>query len=234
MMTSAAKTWLKKTVRGLRQRLLLDLRDGVDSRYKWAIKRGDAVLDEANFKKRARLEEWLNGQVRSAPRGAKETDLEARERYLSEAIKLHAATFLNRLIVVRQMETLGLFPTKVLTGGWGSSGYKSFRESAPDAKLLESEGYSFLCQTIFDELSLQLPDLFAPAPLESLFIFSTTMWRDVVKTLDADDLSNDERQGLWEDDTLLGWVYQFWNDPDREALDLKIIPWNQYLWSPKP
>jgi hypothetical protein len=222
MMTSGAKSWLKKTVRGLRERLLQDLRDGVDSRYKWAIKRGDAVLDEANRKKRARLEEWLNGQVRTAPRGAKESDQETRERFLNEAIKLHAATFLNRLVVVRQMETLGLVQTRVLTGGWGSSGFKSFRELAPEAKTLESEGYPFLCRLIFDELSGPLPDLFAPAPLESLFTFSTTMWRDVVKTLDAEDLSADERQGLWEDDTLLGWVYQFWNDPDREALDLKI------------
>ena len=222
MMTSGAKSWLKKTVRGLRERLLQDLRDGVDSRYKWAIKRGDAVLDEANRKKRARLEEWLNGQVRTAPRGAKESDQETRERFLNEAIKLHAATFLNRLIVVRQMETLELVHTRVLTGGWSSSGFKSFRELAPEAKMLESEGYPFLCQLIFEELSGQLPDLFAPAPLESLFTFSTTMWRDLVKTLDAEDLPADERQGLWEDDTLLGWVYQFWNDPDREALDLKI------------
>ena len=26
----------------------------------------------------------------------------------------------------------------------------------------------------------------------------------------------------WGDDTTLGWVYQYWNDPDREALDKKI------------
>ena len=26
----------------------------------------------------------------------------------------------------------------------------------------------------------------------------------------------------WTDDTTLGWVYQYWNDPDREALDAKI------------
>ena len=26
----------------------------------------------------------------------------------------------------------------------------------------------------------------------------------------------------WRDDTTLGWVYQYWNDPEREALDEKI------------
>jgi hypothetical protein len=26
----------------------------------------------------------------------------------------------------------------------------------------------------------------------------------------------------WGDDTTLGWVYQYWNDPEREALDAKI------------
>ena len=43
-----------------------------------------------------------------------------------------------------------------------------------------------------------------------------------MQTLQADSLSAEDRQGLWRDDTLLGWVYQFWNDPEREALDEKI------------
>lgn len=219
MMTSAAKNWLKKTVRELRERLLTDIRAQVDSSYKLAIKRADAVLTEEQRKKRVRLEEWLDEQVRAGSRGVKEKDDQARERHLSEAIKLVAATFLNRLVVVRQMETLGLLRSKVLFGGWSSSGYKDFRDFAPEIRHLEGEGFPFLMQLIFDELSLELPGLFGPVGLEEFLPISVAMWRDAVNTLEAkEELSEEDRRGLWQDDTLLGWVYQFWNDPDQEEL----------------
>ena len=223
MMTSAAKNWLKKTVRELRERLLTDIRAQVDSSYKLAIKRADAVLTEEQRKKRVRLEEWLDEQVRAGSRGVKEKDDQARERHLSEAIKLAAATFLNRLVVVRQMETLGLLRSKVLIGGWSSPGYKDFRDFAPEIRHLEGEGFPFLMQLIFEELSLELPGLFGPVGLEEFLPISVAMWRDAVNTLEAkEELSEEDRRGLWQDDTLLGWVYQFWNDPDREALDAKV------------
>ncbi|MFA7482979.1 MAG: BREX-6 system adenine-specific DNA-methyltransferase PglX [Vulcanimicrobiota bacterium] len=219
MMTSAAKNWLKKTVRELRERLLTDIRAQVDSSYKLALKRADAVLTEEQRKKRVRLEEWLEEQVRAGSRGVKEKDEQARERHLSEAIKLAAATFLNRLVVVRQMETLGLLRSKVLMGGWSSPGYKDFRDFAPEIRHLEGEGFPFLMQLIFDELSLELPGLFGPVGLEEFLPISVAMWRDAVKTLEAkEELSEEDRRGLWQDDTLLGWVYQFWNDPDLDEL----------------
>lgn len=219
MMTSTAKNWLKKTVRELRERLLTDIRAQADSSYKLAIKRADAVLTEEHRKKRVRLEDWLDEQVRAGSRGVKEKNEQARERHLSEAIKLTAATFLNRLVVVRQMETLGLLRSKVLIGGWSSPGYKDFRDFAPEIRHLEGEGYPFLMQLIFDELSLELPGLFGTVGLEELLPISVAMWRDAVKTLEAkEELSEEDRRGLWQDDTLLGWVYQFWNDPDLDEL----------------
>ncbi len=41
--------------------------------------------------------------------------------------------------------------------------------------------------------------------------------REVVERLDDPELVS-----AWTDDTTLGWVYQYWNDPEREALDAKI------------
>ena len=121
------------------------------------------------------------------------------------------------------METLGLLRSKVMTGGWSSPGYKDFRDFAPEIRHLDGEGFPFLMRLIFDELSLELPGLFGPVGLEELLPVSVAMWRDAVKTLEAkEELSEEDRRGLWQDDTLLGWVYQFWNDPDREALDAKV------------
>ena len=41
--------------------------------------------------------------------------------------------------------------------------------------------------------------------------------RHVVEALDDPELAS-----CWTDDMTLGWVYQYWNDPEREALDAKL------------
>ena len=38
--------------------------------------------------------------------------------------------------------------------------------------------------------------------------------RAVVEALDAPEL-----ESCWTDDMTLGWIYQYWNDPEREAID---------------
>ena len=66
-------------------------------------------------------------------------------------------------------------------------------------------------------MAVDLPGLFGDVGLTRLFPIPAATLRDVVETLD-----NPELASAWTDDTTLGWVYQYWNDPDREALDAKI------------
>ena len=37
-----------------------------------------------------------------------------------------------------------------------------------------------------------------------------------------DALNDPALASAWDDDTTLGWVYQYWNDPEREGLDAKL------------
>jgi hypothetical protein len=225
-MSAAAKAWLSSTVRGLRERLLKDLGDAVQSTYRMSLPLASAGLAEESSRKRQRLEDWLAEQVRSGNRGAKETDAQARERHLKSALKIAAATFLNRLVVLRQMEALGMIRVKVLTGGWNSGAYKEFREFGAALLSDESEGYGTLLRLLYEELALDMPGLFGEVGVSSLFPIPTATLRSTVEALGPADgksgLSQDEMADLWRDDTLLGWVYQFWNDPEREALDEKI------------
>ena len=230
-MTAEAKKWLSDTVRDLRQKLLKDLADAVESTYRLSIPAERAGLDEEKSRKRARLEEWLSEQVRGGLRGAKETEAQARERHLKTAVKMASATFLNRLLVLRQMEALGLMRVKTVTGGWNSPGYRDFREFAPALVLQEhslrsadanSEGYGLLLRLAFDELALDLPGLFGDVGVNSLIPIPTSTLRATVEALEGDSLTDHDKYTLWNDDTLLGWTYQFWNDPEREALDEKI------------
>ncbi len=220
-MSPAAKSWLSDTVRGLRERLLQDLRNELQSAYRLSIPASRAELGEERAVKRRRLEEWLDEQARAGNRGQKESVAQARERHLECAVKLVAATWLNRLVVLGQMEALGLVRVAVFTGGWNSKGFREFRDFAP-ALAEDNEGYALLLQLAFDELALDLPGLFGPAGLISLVPMPMATLRHLVEVLQGEGLGADDRQGLWRDDTLLGWVYQFWNDPEREALDEKI------------
>ena len=85
----------------------------------------------------------------------------------------------------------------------------------------ESEGYGLLLKLLYDELALELPGVFGSANamtgITELFPVPVSTLRRVVEALNDPALVS-----AWTDDTTLGWVYQYWNDPEREALDDKL------------
>lgn len=228
-MTPEAKKLLAETIRGtqqavargLRARLLDAIHSEAERRYRLAVPIAKAGLDEAALRRRERLEQWIEERAR-ATKPKNQAELEkARARFLLEAEKEAAATFLNRLILVRQLEALGLSKPAVVTGGWNSRGYREFRDFAPALTTSfagdETEGYGELLKLLFDELAYDLPGLFGDVGLTQLFPIPPAMLRETIERLDDPALAS-----VWTDDTTLGWVYQYWNDPDREALDAKI------------
>jgi hypothetical protein len=241
-LTSESKSKLSSTIRTLRDRLLTDLENATERVYrlpieifgskreKEAILRdkptieyipgNKAGLSEADFQKRFRIEKWLYERVRAETGGKPLKDEKKErliwERHLRSAEKLAAATLLNRLIVIRQMEVIGLSKPAVVTGGWQSRGYKEFRDFAPDLCRDETEGFGTLLQLLYDELALEMPGLFGRVGLTSLFPVPAGTLRSIIEALDQLD------PDTWKDDTTLGWVYQYWNDPEREELDDKL------------
>lgn len=216
-LTPEAKAKLSSTIRGLRDRLLTDIHNAVESTYRLSLPITKAGLAEEQQVKRQRLEQWLDEQVRSEVKG-KNPDRDAiRDRHLRTAEKLAAATLLNRLVVIKQMEAIGLIKPIIVTGGWQSKGYREFRDFAPDLCRDETEGFGTLLQLLYDELSLEMPGLFGRVRLSSLFPSPASTLRVVIEALNDPAL-----QDAWLDDTTLGWVYQYWNDPEREELDAKL------------
>jgi hypothetical protein len=217
-----AKSKLSSTVRSLRARLLTDLKNAAESTYRLSIPSiQKANLAEEQRIKRQRLEAWLDEQVRAETAGLKKAPKDAvkqeiQTRHLQNAIKLAGATLLNRLVVIRQMEAMGMIRPVVITGGWSSAAYREFQEWAPDLCKDDTEGYALLLNLLYDELALELPGLFGKVGLTELFPIPASTLRAVIEALDALD------PDTWRDDTTLGWVYQYWNDPEREALDDKL------------
>ena len=241
-MTPDAKKALASTIQSLRARLLTELHDATESAYQLSIPRArDAALTEAGQAKRARLEVWIGEQVRGAVEAAlaerrkptwtaekvaeerariegKLVEGGLRTRIRADVEKAAAYTLLNRLVLLRLLEAGRLASAQVVTGGWQSGGYRAFREMNPAlVRDDESEGYAFVLQMVFEDLAGELPGLFGSASVSELVPVPTPTLRHAVEALDDPELTS-----CWTDDMTLGWVYQYWNDPEREALDAKL------------
>lgn len=221
-MTSDAKRALSATIRSLRARLLEDLHDATESAYRMAIRARDAGLDEVARVSRSRLEAWMREQARAQASGRAQASDRCAEDFRREAEKQAAYTLLNRMVFLRLMEAPGpdekpLRAPAVVIGGWQSRAYQDFRQLAPAlVRVDDSEGYAFLLRLVFEDLAADLPGLYGPAGVADLIPVPASTLRHVVDALDQAVL-----ESCWQDDMTLGWVYQYWNDPAREALDAK-------------
>ena len=228
MMTPEAKKALSSTIRGkqgttnggLRHRLLDDLRLATESAYRLSARVQDAGLDEAAKTKRQRLEIWLDEQKRAQEAAGRRRQ---REDFLREAEQQAAYTLLNRLVILRLLEEPGpsgqpLRKPALIKGGWGSTAYQDFRDLARGVVRDDpTEGFGFLLQLLFEELAEDLPGLFGSAGIGDLIPIPPATLRHAVE-----ELNKEELESCWADDMTLGWVYQYWNDPERERLDDKI------------
>ena len=214
-----AKSALESTIRDLRETLLADLHDAVESRYRMSVDARRADLPPRRARDRERLEARIDERVRARPEAKKDEESrdEAFDRMRREIEKEAAYTFLNRLVVLRLMEEADLSTPAVLDGGWDSPGYREFREWAPALCDDATEGYRTLLELVFDELARDLPGLFGESGAAELVPVPPDTLRETVEVLNDEALDP-----VWSDDTTLGWVYQYWNDPEREALDDKI------------
>jgi hypothetical protein len=224
-LTPEARDALRRTIRTLRARLATDLRAEAESTY--GLARKDASdLPEAMRERRARLLAHVEEHVRSAsPTELKKSRGDVHERVMSRFVLEAAHTLVNRLVLLRHMEALSvgkpraerLVPIEVVTKGWQSTAYRAWREHAAELCEDATEGYAMLLGLVFDDLARDLPGLYGDVGLTRLFPIPPATLRAVIEALNDPELDS-----AWTDDTTLGWVYQYWNDPERERLDAKI------------
>jgi hypothetical protein len=217
-MAPEAMEALSSSVRRLRALLEADLARQLDRRFRLSVPASQAGLDAKQFALRTRLEAWFAERDRARhSTGAAGSDASA-----SIESEL-ASNALLRLFLLRQLEACGLSRPAVLSGGWSSKGYLEFRSHAPgltDGQGRDDyEGLDFLLKLLFEELAVDLPGLYGEQPLDPYLTLSSAALREIVAVLNAPELAT-----AWQDDTTLGWVYQFWNDPEREAIDERIGP----------
>lgn len=218
-MSPAAMDTLSATVRALRTVLQDDLSQQLERRFRLSVPVSQAGLDAKSAALREGLEAWLKERARSRAKSLGIRESEAREQVRKATEIDFASRLLLRLVLLRQLESAGLSRPVVLTNGWNSKGYLELRSHAPALAEGDYEGFDVLLKLLFDELAVDLPGLYGESPLDRFFTISPAVLRMTIERLDAPELAS-----AWDDDTTLGWVYQFWNDPHREAIDERIGP----------
>ncbi len=215
------KARTRGTIRSLRARLLADLHDATESAYRLSVHAREAGLDEAARARRGRLDDVDEGAgAGPGQAGAGRPDRDGLPPRGGEAGRLHAAEPADPAPAHGGTRPLrrSRSAVPVVTGGWESRGYQNFRQLAPGiVRGDETEGYAFLLRLVFEDLATELPGLYGPAG-------SRTLSRSPRRRSGTSSTPSTPPalESCWTDDMTLGWVYQYWNDPEREALDAKL------------
>src|SRR6266567_5637612 len=130
-------------------------------------------------------------------------------------------TTLNRLVALRMAEERGLI-VQAVGRGLASDGFQIYERVARDALGNRAETYRAYLECLYDELALDLPILFDRTTPESRIFPSERCLEDVLILLNDASLAH-----LWKEDEAIGWVYQYYNDPDeRKKMREAQVPRN--------
>jgi hypothetical protein len=147
------------------------------------------------------------------------THFAAQDAAAAEAARAQAAharmvreigfTTLNRLVALRMAEERGLIVESV-RNGFSAAGFQLFERIANGSLGTRAEAYRAYLECLYDELAVDLPSLFSRTSPESIVFPSESVLEQVLGLLNDPFLVE-----LWKEDETIGWVYQYYNDPDE-------------------
>jgi len=118
-------------------------------------------------------------------------------------------TTLNRLVALRMAEERGLIVLAV-GDGLGSRGFQVYERVAGTTLGSRVDTYRAYLECLYDEIARDLPVLFDRTDPQSRIFPGERTLEDVLTWLNDPVLA-----GLWGEDETIGWVYQYYNDPDE-------------------
>lgn len=118
-------------------------------------------------------------------------------------------TTLNRLVALRMAEERELI-VQAVGDGLGSRGFQVYERVAGTALGSRVETYRAYLECLYDEIARDLPVLFDRTDPQSRIFPGERTLEDVLRWLNDPVLAN-----LWNEDETIGWVYQYYNDPDE-------------------
>jgi hypothetical protein len=132
---------------------------------------------------------------------------------LDRIVREQSFTVLNRLAALRMAEARGLLMESV-GNGYQAKGFQLYARLAGTGLGEAGDAYRVYLQSVFDELSQDLPGLFDRfSPQGRLFPREAALIQ--VLTL----INHGEIEPLWAEDETIGWIYQYFNSKEeRKAM----------------
>ncbi len=132
---------------------------------------------------------------------------------LDRIVREQAFTVLNRLAALRMAEARGLL-IETVGSGFQAKGFQLYARLAGTGLGETGDAYRVYLQSVFDELSLDLPGLFDRySPQGRLFPREAALLQVLAL------INHGEIEPLWAEDETLGWIYQYFNSKEeRKAM----------------
>lgn len=132
---------------------------------------------------------------------------------LDRIVLEQAFTVLNRLAALRMAEARGLLIESV-GNGYQAKGFQLYARLAGAGLGETGDAYRVYLQSVFDELSQDLPGLFDRySPQGRLFP------REAALMQVLGQINHSEIDPLWAEDETIGWIYQYFNSKEeRKAM----------------
>lgn len=132
---------------------------------------------------------------------------------LDRIVREQAFTVLNRLAALRMAEARGLLIESV-GNGYQAKGFQLYARLAGAGLGETGDAYRVYLQSVFDELSQDLPGLFDRySPQGRLFP------REAALMQVLGQINHGEIDPLWAEDETIGWIYQYFNSKEeRKAM----------------
>jgi len=203
------KKRFKSCINSIRNKLLEELEQGCYQYYSLNAKNRDKLnlgyQEKLQYK---RLFDWLQSSERS------HKDWQSN---LKDLVKERAYTLTNRLVILMQLESRDLRQVKLISQGIEKSAFRTEQEFFIALTQGGDQGFAYILQQVWDQLALELPALFEYNEIHECVPIPGPILLWLIEELNQEDLEQ-----AWLDDTTLGWLYQYWNDPDRKAVDAKL------------
>jgi hypothetical protein len=123
----------------------------------------------------------------------------------------------NRLAAVRMAEKRRLLP-EVLARGLESEAFKDvYQQAARSSFPTTHTAYVQFLRCVFDELATDLGMVMASRAPNAILFPGEHCLAELLAAMNHGDLD-----ALWADDEAIGWIYQYYNDPEERKLLKKI------------
>ena len=120
----------------------------------------------------------------------------------------------NRFAAVRMAEKRRLIKES-LAAHYESIGFLNFKDAASSGSTLFAyistyEAYRQFLRCVFDELATDLGEVMASGAANALLFPTEAKLKDLVALMNDGAVDS-----LWAEDETIGWIYQYYNDPDE-------------------